>query len=399
MEEQGNSIPLVAHVVHSLGVGGLENGLVNLINRMPSERYRHAVICLKDYDRFAERIERDKVPLFALHKREGKDPALYFRLWRTLRGLRPDLVHTRNLAAVEAQLPAWLAGVPARIHGEHGRDMADLTGANRRYRLLRRLLRPLVHHYIPLSRDLEGYLRDAIGVRPERMTRITNGVDIERFHPDDEARSRLLADRGWPRDALVVGWVGRMEAVKNPLGLVEAAAHLCREDPDSRNRLRLVLVGNGAQGAAVREAVTAAGLDDNVWLPGSRDDVPALLAGLDVFVLPSLAEGISNTVLEALATGLAVVATDVGGNRELVTRGQCGALVPPGDSAALAAALARYLQRPELAAEHGAVARRRAVGQFSIDAMVSAYTQTYDRVLERHGRPDLRARQLPTGTS
>jgi len=398
MTEDRDEAPLVAHVVHGLRVGGLENGLVNLINRMPSERYRHAVICLKDYDRFAERIERDDVPLFALHKHEGKDPALHFRLWRALRRLRPDLVHTRNLAAVEAQLPAWLAGVPARIHGEHGRDMADLAGANRRYRLLRRSLRPLVHHYIPLSRDLESYLRDAIGVVPERMTRITNGVDVERFRPDHEARARLLGARGWPTDSLVVGWVGRMEPVKNPLGLVEAAARLCREDPEARARLRLVLVGDGAQGAAVREAVTVAGLDDNTWLPGSRDDVPALLAGLDVFALPSLAEGISNTVLEALATGLAVIATDVGGNRELVTPGQCGALVPPADPAALAAALGRYLHKPGLAAEHGAVARRRAVGQFSIDAMVSAYTETYDRVLERHGRSAPRARQLPSGT-
>jgi len=398
MTEYKDDRPLLAHVVHSLRVGGLENGLVNLINRMPSERYRHAVICLKDYDRFADRIERDDVPLFALHKREGKDPALYFRLWRTLRSLRPDLVHTRNLAAVEAQLPAWLAGVPARIHGEHGRDMADLAGANRRYRNLRRILRPLVHHYIPLSRDLEGYLRDAIGVPAERMTRITNGVDVEHFHPDHKARASLLAERGWPEDSLLVGWVGRMEAVKNPLGLVEAVAQLCREDPDARARLRLVLVGDGAQRPAVREAVTAAGLEDNTWLPGSRDDVPALLAGFDVFVLPSLAEGISNTVLEALASGVAVVATDVGGNRELVTPGQCGALVPPGDPAALAAVLGRYIHKPKLAAEHGAVARRRAVGQFSIDAMVSAYTETYDRVLDRHGRTDLRPRRLPTET-
>ncbi|MDZ7829190.1 MAG: glycosyltransferase [Halofilum sp. (in: g-proteobacteria)] len=181
--------------------------------------------------------------------------------------------------------------------------------------------------------------------------------------------------------------------------MVEAAARLLPRGPGSPGaRLRLVLVGDGAQGTAVREAVTAAGLDDNTWLPGSRDDVPALLAALDVFALPSLAEGISNTILEALAAGVAVVATDVGGNRELVTPGQCGALVPPGDPAALAAALARYLHRPGLAAEHGTVARRRAVGQFSIDAMVSAYTETYDRVLERHGRAEPRARGLPTET-
>ncbi len=392
------SPPLVVHVVHSLRVGGLENGLVNLINRMAPERYRHAVVCLKDYDRFAERIERDDVPVFALHKREGKDPALYARLWRTLRGLRPDLVHTRNLATLEAQCPAWLAGVPARIHGEHGRDMADLAGTNRRYRRLRRLLRPLVHHYIPLSRDLEGYLHDAVGVAPERMTRITNGVDVGHFRPDEAGRAALLAEAGWPEDSLVVGWVGRLEPVKNPLGLVEAVARLRRDDP-AASRLRLVLVGDGSQAEAVRTAVANAGLGGAVWLTGPRDDVAALLGGLDLFALPSLAEGISNTVLEALAVGVAVVATDVGGNRELVAPGQCGMLVTPGDTAALARALARYLGNPELVAEHGAAARRRAVGQFSLEGMVSAYLDTYDRVLAHHGRAVLRRRRLPSKTA
>ncbi len=388
--------PLVAHVVHSLRVGGLENGLVNLINRIPAERYRHAVICLKDYDHFAERIERDDVPLLALDKREGKDPALYARLWRTLRQLRPDIVHTRNLAALEAQIPAWLGGTPARIHGEHGRDMGDLTGANRRYRRMRRMVRPLVHHYIPLSRDLEVYLRDAVGVAPERMTRITNGVDVERFQPDPRARGKLLAEAGWDADDVIAGWVGRMEPVKNPLALVEAVAHLQDGHPGGKRRLRLALVGGGSQSDAVVRAVHEAGLEQDVWLPGSRNDVPHLLAGMDLFALPSLAEGISNTVLEAMAAGVAVVATDVGGNAELIAPEESGLLVPPGDPVALAEALVRYRDEPALVADHGAAARRRAIEHFSIDGMVSAYAATYDRVLAQVGRATDRGRGLPS---
>jgi hypothetical protein len=106
----------VAHIVHGLRVGGLENGLINLINRTPRGRYRHAIICLTDYDRFFERIERpDEVDVFSLNKRDGKNPAMYLRLWRLLRQLRPDIVHTRNLAALEAQLFASLAGVPVTV--------------------------------------------------------------------------------------------------------------------------------------------------------------------------------------------------------------------------------------------------------------------------------------------
>ncbi len=122
----------MAHVIHGLRTGGLENGLVNLINRTPSERYRHAVVCLTGYDRFAERIERDDVPLVALGKREGKDPGLYLRTWHRLRQLRPEIVHTRNLGTLDMLLPAWLAGVPIRVHGEHGRDMVDLHGTQPR---------------------------------------------------------------------------------------------------------------------------------------------------------------------------------------------------------------------------------------------------------------------------
>lgn len=379
-------MPLVAHVVHSLRVGGLENGLVNLINRMPADRYRHAVVCLSDYDHFAERIERSDVPVLALGKRDGKDPGLYIRLWRVLRRLQPDLVHTRNLAALEAQVPAWLAGVPARIHGEHGRDMGDLAGANRRYRRLRRLVRPLVHHYIPLSRDLEAYLRDAVGVASVRMTRITNGVDVERFRPRPEARTQLLNQTGWHEGDVVVGWVGRMEPVKNPLALVEAFAHLRGGNPAGERRLRLALVGGGSQYEAVCSAVAEAGLEDDVWLPGSRDDVPVLLAGFDLFALPSLAEGISNTVLEAMAAGVAVVATDVGGNAELIVPEESGLLIPPGDPMALADGLARYRDDAELVERHGRAARQRAVEQFSIDGMVAAYGATYDRVLAQLGR-------------
>ncbi len=393
---RARSVPLVAHIVHGLRAGGLENGLVNLINGMPTERYRHAVICLKDYDHFAERIERDDVPLLALDKREGKDPALYVRLWRALRQLRPDIVHTRNLAALEAQIPAWLTGVAARIHGEHGRDMDDLTGANRRYRRMRRMVRPLVHHYIPLSRDLEVYLRDAVGVSPERVTRITNGVDVERFQPDPGAREQLLSATGWHAGDVIAGWVGRMEPVKNPLALIEALTHLRDGNPAGERRLRLGLVGDGSQYEAVARAVQEAGLERDVWLPGSRNDVPELLAGLDVFALPSFAEGISNTVLEAMAAGVAVVATDVGGNAELIAPEESGVLIPAGDPSALAEALARYRDDPVIVANHGVAARARAVEHFSIDAMVSAYTATYDRVLAQVGRAAHRGRYQPS---
>lgn len=376
------SPPLVFHVVHGLRVGGLENGLVNLINRTPCERYRHTIVCLTGYDRFLERIERrDEVDVFALDKREGKDPSMYLRLWRLLRRLRPDIVHTRNLAALETQICAWLAGVPVRIHGEHGRDMVDLDGTHARYRRLRRVCRFLIHRQVALSGELADYLAESVGVPPDRIARIGNGVDVERFRPNEEERLRRRAERGWGPETTVIGWVGRMEAVKAPLDLARAFIEMTGRDEHSSRQVVLALVGGGSLYDEVCEVLQAAGLGDRVWLPGSRDDVPGLLQAMDLFVLPSLAEGISNTILEAMASGLPVVATRVGGNVELIAEGETGQLVPSGDPQALASALERYVRDPGLLKNHGTAARNRAEREFGIDAMVASYLQLYDNAM------------------
>jgi sugar transferase (PEP-CTERM/EpsH1 system associated) len=159
-----SSPPLIAHVIYRLDVGGLENGLVNIINRIPEDRYRHVIISLTDVSEFQQRITRNDVSCIAIHKRPGNDIGMLWKLWRIFRDLRPAIVHSRNLAALEAQFPAWLAGVPCRMHGEHGRDVFDLDGTSRKYRWVRRLYQPLVHRYVPLSQELADYLSNQVGV-------------------------------------------------------------------------------------------------------------------------------------------------------------------------------------------------------------------------------------------
>jgi sugar transferase (PEP-CTERM/EpsH1 system associated) len=375
--------PLVAHVIFRLDIGGLENGLVNLLNRMPRERYRHAIVCLTEHTDFRERLERDDVSLHALHKRPGKDPGLYVRIWRTLRALAPDIVHTRNLATLEAQVPAAFAGVRWRVHGEHGWDLGDLNGTRRRYRVLRRALSPFVSHYVTVSEDLRAWLEREIGIPAPRITRICNGVDTERFHPRSGEREPLLPEGFAGPDSIVIGAVGRMTGIKDPLTIARAFAELVGSEPEGRRRLRLVLIGDGPELEGVRAFLAGAGCRDLAWLPGARSDVPALLRCLDVYVLSSLNEGISNTILEAMASGLPVVATCVGGNAELVQDGATGALVAPGDVPALAASLRRYLREPELCRAHAKGARARAVEAFSMAAMVRGYLSVYDRLLAR----------------
>ena len=372
--------PLVVHVMYRFDVGGLENGVVNLINRMPADAYRHAVLALTEVTDFRRRIARDDVEFISLAKPPGHLWWLYPRLFRLFRQLRPAIVHSRNLAALEVAVPAWAAGVPVRIHGEHGRDVGDLKGLNKTYQWLRRLYNPFVTHFIALSRDLENYLLDPVGIARRKVTQIYNGVDAERFHPADG----LPIIDGCPfrrPQHWLVGTVGRMQTVKDQTLLARAFVRALEREPALRQRLRLVMVGEGPLRAQAQEMLDAAGVADLAWLPGERHDVPDILRGLDCFVLPSLAEGISNTILEAMASGLPVIATRVGGNPELVLEGETGRLVPVGDVEALASALIDDAHAPEADRAAGQAGRWQVERRFSMDSMVAAYRGLYDELL------------------
>lgn len=364
--------PLVVHLLHRFDTGGLENGVVNLINHLP--QFRHAVIAVTEVTAFKARVTAPGVQFIALHKPPGHGLWLYPRVWRLLRELRPAIVHTRNLGAMEFQWPAWAACVPFRIHSEHGWDVGDLGGENRRNQRLRRVYGVGVDRFVALSQAIERYLTGPVGFAPARVQRICNGVDTARFAPTAAVPAAWPFRRG---EHLVIGVVGRMQAVKDPLNLVDAFLRLRELCPADWPRLRLAMLGGGTLLDAARERLAQAGAADRAWLPGDRSDVAALLPQFDLFALPSQAEGISNTLLEAMACGCAPVATDVGGNAELVEGGVNGLLVPAQDSAALAAALARLVAEPALRERFAAASLARAREQFSLDGMVAAYGRLY----------------------
>jgi sugar transferase (PEP-CTERM/EpsH1 system associated) len=371
--------PLVLHVVYRFDTGGLENGVVNLINHMPGTAYRHAVLALTEITDFRERVRRRDVEFIALQKPPGHGFWLYPRLYRLFRKLRPAIVHSRNLAALEVQVPAWAAGVPVRIHGEHGRDVGDLDGSNRTYQRMRRLYKPFVSHYFALSKDLAQYLSEKVRVPAERLSQVYNGVDFGRFSPAAQDRAAIAGCPFVSPDLWLVGTVGRMQSVKDQITLAKAFILAIQMAPGLRSKLRLVMVGEGPLRAQSQQLLADAGMAELAWLPGERIDVPDIMRALDCFVLPSLAEGISNTILEAMATGLPVVATDVGGNADLVADGQTGCIVPPDSPAAIAESLVRLASSPDLARGMGAAGRRRAEERFSMQAMVDAYQGIYDR--------------------
>ncbi len=383
--------PLIAHVVYHFGTGGMENGMVHLFNHLPPDRFRHVVICQTGYGDFRLRITAQHVDFLDLDKRPGHDYRWMPRLYKLLGELKPAILHTRNLNALEAQFVGAARGVPGRVHGAHGCDMYDLDGSNWKYNLMRRAARRITHQYIAVSRDQEDWLRVTVGVPTDRLHQIYNGVDHQRFHPRADAARPEPGPPGFLAGAsCVIGSVGRMAAVKDYPTLVRAFIRLCRERPHGLDPagLRLIVVGDGPTRAECQTLIGDAGLAGQAHFPGDRADTPDWLRAFDLFALPSLGEGISNTILEAMASGLPVIATHVGGTPELVEKGVTGALWKPGDVDSLTRLLGAYAADPERRRREGAAARARVEREFSWPKTAAAYQAIYEKLLRHHGDPD-----------
>mgnify|MGYP000185710055 FL=1 len=357
----------VMHILHRFAMGGLENGLVNLINRLPNERFCHTIVCLTDFDAdFAQRLNNTDVNIISLHKPSGRSLKYLIALRQLMRDKRPHIVHSRGLAALEAQLASVLLPI-RRIHGEHGWDSASAKH-NKKYQLLRKLLSPLINGFVVLSKEGDEYLRDGIGINPNKINLICNGVDTDKFVPTAKGLT----------DKLIITTVGRLASVKNQQLLIEAMAKLVHHK--QLHNIELRIVGEGECRDVLEEKIAQLKLSSHCFLLGERDDVSALLVQSDLFVLPSFAEGISNTILESMACGIPVVASSVGGNVELVADGLTGALFESDNVDSLVNALLPYLERPNLRQSHGNNARQRGVQNFSLNKMVDCYQQLYFRI-------------------
>ncbi|WP_448212534.1 TIGR03088 family PEP-CTERM/XrtA system glycosyltransferase [Colwellia sp. MEBiC06753] len=390
----------IAHVVYSFATGGLENGVVNLINQLPQDQYRHSIICITDHDiEFIKRIHTDNYQIFNLHKAPGRGVGWLYRCWKLLRRLKPDICHSRNLNPLEAQIAAFLAGIKFRIHGEHGWDTSDIGGTNVKYQKLRKLFKPLITSYVALSSEAKEYLINKIQVPADKINQICNGVDIkkfntERLNPEQSNGENNSADQikailpeGFiAKDSVVFGTVGRLAAIKNQGFLLASFIALKQSKSVGSEKAKLIIVGDGALMAELTEQAHASGFIQDIWFTGMRSDIPELMAAMDVFILPSLAEGISNTILEAMASGLPVIATKVGGNSDLIMpEHQQSHLVTVNDIDALKAAMLMYCHDSHRVAADSQLVRAHCIENFSIEAMVGKYHRLYQTFSQNNG--------------
>lgn len=363
--------PLIVHVIHRFDVGGMEMLLAQTIRRIPRHRYRHAIVCVSGYSAFTEVLAGTGTPVYSLDKPAGLGLSAHFRLWKLLRKLRPAILHTCCISAVEYTATGVLAGVPVRLHAEHGRNLNEADGRNIKYNLLRRTMALLMHACVAVSGDLRIWLADIVRIRRSKITCIGNGVDTDRFSPASILQSPEA-------NRFVIGTVGRVSDIKNHTALVDAFVLLLERFPERRQELSLVIVGDGPLLGALKEKIAALGIDHLVSTPGSRSDIAEILKTFAVFALPSLSEATPVAVLEAMATGLPVVAARIGGVPDIVHEHLTGTLVDSPSPEHLAMGIARYIQNPELIKQHGATGRTFAEQHHGIDRMVDSYLSLYD---------------------
>jgi sugar transferase (PEP-CTERM/EpsH1 system associated) len=353
--------------VHSFHTGGLEKGIATIVKHA-SSNFEHIVLCLSTSGESA-RLLPFNTNVIELRKPPGNSPFFLVKLARTLKSLRPDVVHTRNWGGMDGIIAARLVKIRSVVHGEHGWGAEDPNGLKPKRVYIRRFLNRCVCEYTGVSKEIERWLRDEIKVR-KPITQIYNGVDTEKYHPA-ESPAFIRSELGLAEDAPLVGVVARLDPIKDHQTLFRAFRTVQRARPEAR----LIVIGDGPERTHLESEI-----EQGVIFLGNRSDVPEILQAVDVFVLPSLNEGISNTILEAMATTLPIVATRVGGNPELVEAGRTGILVEPGDSDSMASALLRYINNLDLQINHGRAARQRVLNHFSIQSMVQSYESVYRRV-------------------
>jgi len=363
----------VGHTIYAFTDGGMEQGLINLINYGDRDRFHHVILCLTQAGFFASRLTSPACEVVELRKRPGNDLRLPGRIAAAARRHRLHILHARGWPTlVETALAARLAGVSATIYGFHGKTMEDLRGISLKRRWVQRVMIRCYNRVMTLNPRMRSELAADYGLPDDRIHIIANGVDVATFRPR-EARGRLRAAFGLPADRFIIGNVARLDPVKNHEVILRALRRL----QERGRKPFFLLVGEGSHRAVLEREIECSRLTEDVHLFGYSDRIQELLNCMDLYIQSSFYEGFSNTVLEAMACGLPVLATDVGGTADLFCEGHEGFLFRPQDDEKLAWLIMRLEGDSLLRRTMAERARRRIVEHFSVQAMVREYETMY----------------------
>lgn len=366
----------VLHVIPRLGMGGTEHGVLKVMNGLGEQEFEQRICAVRGMDAsFAVHMNVASKTYSAGSSRAGFQFPL-FRLAKIMREFRPHVVHTRNFGALEGIAAARIARVPVAIHSEHGYELEIMEGLPFRRRVLCRALFGMADAVFTVSADLRNYHAKQSWLAAQKISLIPNGVNTEVFSPVPQCAQQTRDALQIPRGRVVLGSVGRLVPIKDHATLLCAAEILVRQGKN----VHVLIVGSGPQQTKLESyAAASPELSGRTTFTGSSDRVAQLLNAMEVFVLPSINEGMSNTLLEAMSCGLTTVATRIGGNSELADEGHSGYLFPARDVQALSQILGRLVDDQETRSRVGRAARSQVLRKFSLAKMVERYRELYLR--------------------
>ena len=360
-------------VVPCFGYGGLEQVLINIVRDLDRSRFTPSFCSLvePEPDLYAE-LKGHDLACHVIEKGDGVKPSLPLKLSRLFRAERVDLVNAHDIGATFYAAPAASLGrVPAFVHTDHSQILAKTKYPG----VYRWIWKNLVDFSITVSEDLEEHLVARYGVRPDRVCTIPNGIDTGRFAAGGRT-AELRDELGISAGDRVIGTIGRLMRQKGMPYLLEAFRILHAGAPGTT----LVIVGDGEERDGLEKLARESGIADKVIFAGIRRDIPDLLAMFDIFTLASLWEGQPITIMEAMAAGRPIVATDAGGTAEVLDSGRYGIIVPKEDPEALARSIRELLDDPARAGRLGEEARIRAEAELSSAAMTKKYEEVFESV-------------------
>lgn len=366
----------VLYLIDSLGPGGAERLLADYLPRLARLGIEPTVVAMQDREGnpIAAEIEAAGVPVTNLGIRRLREPGALRRVTEVIERTAPDLVHTQlEFSNILGTLAAHRLGVPtvATIHTidrprRWSRDAA-------RYRLMAWILKSRGARVISVSRSARDHFIGRSNARRDQVVTLHNGIELSRFSSGGANRKAARAELGIAADASVAMTVAVLRPEKGIADMVDALPAVVPSHPSTR----YVVVGHGSQRPTLERIVASLGLEDRVLFTGARSDIPQLLAAADVFVLPSHTEALPTVLIEAMAAGLPVVATEVGGIPEMVDRGVSALLVPPHSPAMLADAVGRLFSSPIQSSAMGRAGRRIASDRFDLDRQAARLVDEY----------------------
>jgi sugar transferase (PEP-CTERM/EpsH1 system associated) len=372
----------VLHFFSYLGLGGTELTALRMIANLGKDCFENRLCGLRGFQQQVVALRYPDADLVSLPVGKEGFRIQILSIMKLIKAYRPHIVHSRNWGTIESILAARLAHVPIVVHSEHGYEMDTVSGLPLRRRLFRRAVYGMADAVFTVTGDLQQYHSRQAWISPSRIRVIHNGIDTRLFAPNLQARRQILEKAGVPVDRFVVGSVGRLVPIKDHGTLLKSAELLVHRGAD----VHVLLAGSGPELTRHKQYLeNSSALAGRVTFLGSSDNVSEILNAMDVFVLPSISEGMSNTLIEAMACGLPVLATRVGGNPEVIGDERSMGLFVPGDIDGLAQRLESLAGNVNLRRSLGTAARQRAVSMFSLERMVEDYRGLYRELAVRRG--------------